>query len=85
MYLYYLSEIFGNGTIYTLKEALHRIDMSEYKPEKIKLLKEFISESNECRSVAKRINIYKSIYGEKKVKKLLWMLVKMDVSVVQNV
>ena len=82
LHSYYLSKIFGKGTIYTLKEALHRIDMSEYKPETIKLLKEFIVEANECRSVVETVKIYKSIYGKKKVKKILWMLDNIDTNYV---
>ena len=37
-------------------------------------IKEFIGEANESRSVAETVNIYKSIYGKKKVKKSEFIL-----------
>ena len=74
LYNYYLSRIFNNGAIYTLKEALERIDAGGYKPENTELLKEFVKDSNESRSVAETFRIYKNIYGKKEAKRILFML-----------
>lgn len=82
LYNYYLSRIFNRGVIYTLKEALERIDRSGYKPENIKLLKEFVEDSNEARSVAKTYKIYKNIYGKTEVKRIIFMLDNIDTNYV---
>lgn len=74
LYKYYLSEICNNGTIYTLKDALKRIDDSEYKPKNIELLKEFVSDANESRSVAETCRIYKKFYGKSEIGKIVFML-----------
>ena len=82
LYKYYLSKIFNDGTIFTLKEALKRISDSGYYPENIKLLSEFIKDCNESRSVAKTVKTYKSIYGKKEVKRIIYMLDNIDTSYV---
>ena len=68
--------------IYTLKEALKRIDSSEYKPENIALLKEFIKDANESRSVAATYKLYKNIYGKSEAKRIIFMLDNIDTSFV---
>ena len=82
LYNYYLSRIFNNGAIYTLKEALSRIDHSGYKAENISLLKEFVKDCNEARSVAETFRIYKNIYGKKEAKRIIFMLDNIDTSCV---
>lgn len=82
LYEYYLSKIFNDGTIYTLKESLKRISDSGYYPENIKLLCEFIRDCNESRSVAETVKIYKSLYGKKEVKRIIYMLNNIDTSYV---
>ena len=74
LYNYYLTKICNNGAIYTLKEALSRVDYSEYKPNNIELLKEFLKECNESRSVADTVKLYKNIYGKSEVKRIIFML-----------
>lgn len=59
LYQYYLGKMFNRGSVCTLKEALERIDMSEYRRDTIKKLKEFLSKCNECRSAAKAFEYYK--------------------------
>ena len=78
LYNYYLNKIFNNGTIYTLKEALSRIDYSGYKPENIKLLRDFVKDCNESRSVAETIRNYKDIYGKEEAKRIIFMLDNID-------
>ena len=82
LYAYYLSRIFNDGAIYPLKEALIRIENSGYKPENIKLLKEFVKDCNESRSVARTFRIYKNLYGKSEVKRIVYMLDNIDTSFV---
>ncbi len=82
LYKYYLRKIFNEGNICTLKEALRRIDNSGYKRENINLLKEFITDCNESRSVAKTFNVYKNIYGKSKAKCIIFMLDNIDTNYV---
>ena len=82
LYNYYLSKIFNNGTICTLKDALSRIEHSGYKPENIKLLKEFVKDCNEARSVAETFKIYKNIYGNKESERIVFMLDNIDTNCV---
>ena len=82
LYKYYLGKIFSSGMVCTLKEALSRIDGSGYKPENINLLKEFIGDSNESRSVAETFRIYKNIYGKTEVKRIVFMLDNIDTNYV---
>jgi len=82
LYNYYLGRIFNSGGIYTLKEALARIDDSEYKPKNIEILKEFISDANELRSVAKAAKFYKKAYGKDKVKQIYELLDNIDTNYV---
>lgn len=82
LFPYYLSQIFGKGVICTLKEALQRIDMSGYKPEKIELLKEFLTTANESRSVIEAVKVFKSLYGRKKMKKIIFLLDCIDTNYV---
>ena len=74
LFNYYLGKIFNNGGIYTLKEALKRVDMSEYKTKVINLLKEFLTDCNTSRSVASTLKAYKNIYGKEKIKKIIEQL-----------
>ena len=71
LYEYYLGKMFGKGMIYTLSEALERVDMSEYKNKQIKLLKEFISDCNQSRSAAETYTYYQKTYGKDKAKRIL--------------
>ena len=82
LYNYYLKKIFNEGTIFTLKEALKRIDNSGYKSENISLLKEFIKDANESRSVALTFNLYKKIYGKTETKRIVFMLDNIDTNYV---
>lgn len=82
LYQYYLNKIFNDGDIYTLKESLKRISDSGYYPDNIALLSEFIRDCNESRSVAKTIKTYKSIYGKKEVKRIIYMLDNIETSYV---
>ena len=82
LYKYYLSKIFNKGTIYTVKEALSQINNSEYKTKTKKLLKEFLSDSNESRSVGKTYRDYKKIYGKHKTKHILELLDDIDTNCV---
>ncbi len=82
LFNYYLSKMFNNGVIYTLKEALARIDKSGFKPENINILKEFIEDANNSRSVAETVKIYKGIYGKKEVNRILFMLDLIDTNYV---
>lgn len=82
LYNYYLTKIFGGGTICTLKEAIKRINMSGYKKENIDLLKEFITEANISRSATDTIKKYKNIYGKTEVKRILHMLDNIDTNYV---
>lgn len=74
LFKYYLSKICNDGMIYTLKEALKRIELSGYKDKTKSLLKEFISDSNEARSVAEVFKIYKNFYGKSGVKNIVHLL-----------
>ena len=74
LFKYYLSKICNDGMIYTLKEALKRIEMSGYKDKTKSLLKEFISDSNEARSAAEVFKIYKNFYGKSGVKNIVHLL-----------
>ena len=78
LYKYYLGKIVNDGMICTLKEALLRIERSEYKPENINLLKEFIKDANESRSVAETFRMYKSAVGKTEAKRILFMLDNID-------
>ena len=82
LYNYYLGKIFNSGGIYTLKEALKRVDMSEYKTKVISFLKEFLTDCNTSRSVADTIKTYKKIHGKEKVKKLIEQLDNIETSFV---
>ena len=82
LYNYYLGKIFNNGGIYTLKEALKRVDMSEYRTKAIKLLKEFLRDCNTSRSVADTLKTYKKIYGKEKTKKIIEQLDNIETSFV---
>lgn len=82
LYHFYLSRMFNQGTIYTLRDALERVDNSGYKPENINLLKEFLREANASRSVAETFKIYKNIYGKKELKRLIFMLDNIDTNYV---
>ncbi|MBQ4515914.1 MAG: hypothetical protein II978_03890 [Clostridia bacterium] len=82
LYNYYLSRIFNNGMVCTLKDALARIDKSGFKPENINILKEFIEDANNSRSVAETVKTYKDIYGKKEVNRILFMLDLIDTNYV---
>ena len=82
LYNYYLSKIFNDGEIFTLKEAMSSIDRSGYKPENISLLKEFVKDCNESRSVAETIRMYKNLYGKKETKRIIFMLDNINTSYV---
>ena len=82
LYKYYLSKIFNAGMICTLKEALLRIEQSGYKLENINLLKEFVKDANESRSVAETFRMYKSTIGKTETKRILFMLDNIDTSCV---
>lgn len=82
LYKYYLSHICNQGEILTLKEAISNIDRSGYTPKKIKLLKEFIGDCNECRSVAEVLKKYSKIYDTKTFSKIVYMLNIIDTNYV---
>lgn len=73
LYHYYLTKMFGKGEIYTLKEAINRIEMSGFKPENIETMKEFITEANSSRSVAEAVKLYRNLFGKKETKRILFM------------
>ena len=74
LFKYYLKKICNDGMIYTLKESLKRIELSGYKQKTMLLLKEFLTDANESRSVAEIFRIYKNFYGRSGVKKLVKLL-----------
>ena len=79
---YYLKRMFGKGTIYTLGAARKRIEISEYSQDNCELLNSFLIDATELRSSAKAINMYKEIYGDKEVKRIIYMLDNIDVNYV---
>ncbi len=82
LYNYYLKKIFGSGIICTLKEANKRIGLSEYSEKNKELLREFIDTANLSRSVAETIKDYKSGYGKKETKRILFMFDNIDTNYV---
>ena len=82
LYRYYLTKMFSNNEIYTLKEARERIELSGYKKDNRKLLDNFLTEANESRSAAKAMAFYKELYGDKEMKRILYMLEQIDVNYV---
>ena len=74
LFRYYLLRICNDGKICTLSEALKRIDMSDYRSENLKVLKNFIEDSNKLRSAAKAITLFKEFFNKKDVYKIIWML-----------
>ena len=82
LFRYYLSKICNDGIICTLSKALKRIDMGEYKPENTELLKEFIRYSNETRSVAEAICLYREFLSKKEVNRMIWMLSNIETNYV---
>lgn len=80
LYRYYLTKICNTGYICTLKEAVERIKMSEYKKSDINLLQEFIRDCNTSRSVAKTMKQYKDWYGKAKTKKIVELLNNIETS-----
>ena len=82
LYGYYLKKIFNEGTIWTLREAIDRVERSEYKKKDIELLKSFLKDCNNERSVAKALKYYRNYYGKAKVKKLTTMLDDIDTNYV---
>ena len=84
MYLfrYYLTKMLGEGKIFTLKKTFERIDMSGYKAENIKMLKEFAETANTFRSAAEAVKIYKSTEGKKEVNRMIFMLNEIDTNYV---
>lgn len=82
LYEYYLGKICNKGCICTLKEVMDRIDLSEYKSKNIALLKEFVKDANESRSVAKTLNLYKTVIGDTKVNRIIYMLDNIDTNFV---
>lgn len=67
----YLLKISGSGSIYTLKETLKRIDMSEFRKKDIVLMREFVRDINSSRSATEVINEYKVKYSKAIVKRML--------------
>ena len=82
LFHYYLKKITGTGDLYTLKNAMKRIDMSGYKAEKKELLKEFVETANTFRSAAETVKVYKSTDGKKQVKKIIFMMDMIDTNYV---
>ncbi len=82
LFRYYLSKICNDGIICTLSKALKRIDMGEYNPENTELLKEFIKNANETRSVAEAICLYREFLSKKEVNRIIWMLSNIETNYV---
>ena len=82
LFVYYLTKIFGTGTVYTLKEAAKRISDSGFKEKTAALLKELIQDSNEAKSAATVIKEYKNIYGKSQIQYLLSLLNDIDTNYV---
>ena len=74
LYRYYLTKIFNNGEVCILKDALSKIDESGYRLENIELLKKFLKDSNESRSVAETLKEYKNQYGNSAGKHIVELL-----------
>jgi len=71
---YYLGKMFNEGPLYTLKDALKRIDMSEYRKKTIKILKDFITECAESKTADEVFKTYKKFYGSSRVKSIVsWL------------
>ena len=73
LYKFYLPKLFGSGKICTLKEAVKRIEMSEYREEYIERMKDFIETANTSRSISNTVALFKNVLGKKEVKRILWM------------
>lgn len=82
LYRYYLLKMFGKGEICTLKRAKEKIGMSGFTPGNIRLMKEFIEDANESRSVTKTYNFYKQTYGKKETKRILGLFDLIDTNYV---
>lgn len=74
LYKYYLQKMLGTGSIYSLKKALERIDMSGYKQSNVEILKEFVITANQQRSAADAVKIFKQTDGKKEVKRIISMM-----------
>lgn len=73
LYQYYLPKMFGEGEICTLKRALDRIEMSGLKQENKELMREFIEQANSDRSASAAYSAFKSAFGKKETKRILYM------------
>lgn len=82
LYRYYFEKMLGDGQIYTLKKALERIEMSEYKRENIDILKDFVILANQLRSAAEAVKIFKQTEGKKEVKRIIFMLNQIETNYV---
>lgn len=74
LFEYYLGKIFGTGTIYTLKDANARIDMSGFRNKDIHNLKEFVGEANGARSVHRAAEVFEEFYTKDGIKRLFRMM-----------
>ncbi len=82
LYKYYLTKIANAGMICTLKEAKNAIDLSEYRKKTIKFLKEFVTDCNSCRSVAKCFEKYRQYYSSSEIKRFITLLDDIDTNYV---
>jgi len=82
LYNYYLPKMFGSGEICTLKEAVRKIEMSEFKKKNIELMKEFIEDANTLRSAFEAVKFYTEAYGKKEVKRILYLFDHIDTNYV---
>lgn len=82
LYRYYLTKITNSGTICTLKEAKDAIDLSGYRKNTINFLKEFVTNCNSCRSVAKCIKDYRKYYSSSEIKRYIRLLDDIDTNYV---
>ena len=82
LYNYYLSRMFGTGDIYTLKEAMSRIERSGYGKKSVEVLKEFVKGCNESRNAEGTLIEYKYAHGNNKLKQILSMLNDIETSYV---
>ena len=71
LYKYYLSEMFGTGEIFTLKEVKERLALGDLKPKNVEALTEFLEFANEVRSVNKAYEIYCEADGKKITRDIL--------------
>lgn len=82
LYDYYMIKMFNRGSMYTLKEAMSRIERSGYGKKSVELLKEFVKECNESRNAAGTLIEYKYAHGNNKLKQILSMLDDIETSYV---